>query len=103
MLVVRGDRDEKGLMAVPAHQGGELVLRNPGEQGRARDLVAVQMQDRQHGAVATGVEQLVRMPARGQRAGLRLAVAYDARDEQVGIVEGGSVSVCQRIAELAAL
>src|SRR5438309_3733901 len=29
VVVVRADRDEEGLMAVPAHQGGELVLRNP--------------------------------------------------------------------------
>ena len=43
------------------------------------------------------------MPARGERPGLGLAVADDAADEQVGIVEGGSVGVGERVAELAAL
>ena len=43
------------------------------------------------------------MPARRQRAGLGLAVADDAADEQVGVVERGAVGVRERVAELAAL
>ena len=42
------------------------------------------------------------MPAGGERAGLRLAVADDAGDDQVGVVERGAVGVAQRVAELAA-
>ena len=67
------------------------------------DLVAVEMQDRQHRAVGRRVEELVRVPARRQRAGLRLAVADDAGDDQIGIVERRAVGVRQRIAQLAAL
>ena len=43
------------------------------------------------------------MPARRERPGLRLAVADDAADEQVGVVERGAVGVHERVAELAAL
>jgi len=43
------------------------------------------------------------VPARRQRACLRLAVADDARYEQVGVVEGGAERVRERIAELSAL
>ncbi len=43
------------------------------------------------------------MPACGERSGLRLAVADHADDQQVGVVECGSVGVEERIAELAAL
>ena len=43
------------------------------------------------------------MPAGGQRAGLGLAVADDAGDQQVRVVEGGSVGVAQGVAQLAAL
>ena len=43
------------------------------------------------------------MPARRERPGLRLAVADDAGDEQVGVVEGGAEGVHERVAELAAL
>ena len=43
------------------------------------------------------------MPARRERAGLGLAVADDARDEQVGVVERRPERVRERVAELAAL
>ena len=43
------------------------------------------------------------MPARRQRARLRLAVADDADDDEVGIVEGRAERVDERVAELAAL
>ena len=71
----------------------QLVARDAGEHGRVGDLVAVEVQDRQHRAVACRVEELVRVPARGQRPGLGLAVADDAGDEQVGVVERGAVGV----------
>lgn len=43
------------------------------------------------------------MPRRGQRAGLGLAVADHAGDDQVGIIERRAIGMDQRIAELAAL
>ena len=95
--------DEMRRVAVAAQQMVELLVRNAREHGRIGDLVAVEMQDRQHRAVAHGIEELVRMPARRQRPGLGLAVADDAGDDQVGIVERRAVGVRQRVAELAAL
>ena len=77
--------------------------RDAREEAGVGDLVAVQVQDRQHRAVARRVEELVRVPAGGERAGLGLAVADDAGDDQVGVVERGAVGVRQRVAELAAL
>ena len=68
-----------------------------------RDLVAVEVEDRQNRAVADRVDELVRMPGGGERPGLRLAVADDARDDQIGIVERRAVGVRQAVAELAAL
>ena len=43
------------------------------------------------------------MPARGQRAGLGLAVAHDAGDDQVRVVERRAKGVAQAVAELAPL
>ncbi len=43
------------------------------------------------------------MPARRQRAGLRLAVADDAGHDETGIVERRAVRMREGIAELAAL
>ena len=74
----------------------ELLARNAREHGRACDLVAVQVQDRQHGAVARRVDELVRMPAGRERTRLRFAVADDAGDDQVGVVEDRAVGVRER-------
>ncbi|MGY4458208.1 hypothetical protein ACVWYI_002168 [Bradyrhizobium sp. LB13.1] len=60
------------------------------------------MQDRQHRAVMGGIEELVGVPGRRERAGLGLAVANDTGDDQVGIVEGRAVGMHQRVTELAA-
>ena len=103
VLAVEAAGDEHGLPAVALEEREQLALRDPGEHGRVRDLVPVQVQDRQHGAVAARVEELVRVPARGERPGLGLAVADDAGDEQVGVVERGAEGVHERVAELAAL
>ena len=73
------------------------------EDGRVGDLVAVEVQDRQHHAVGDRVEELVGMPCGGQRAGLGFAVADDAGDDQVRIVERGPEGMADRIAQLAPL
>ena len=44
--------DDVRRVPVTAHERGELVLADPGEHGGVGDLVAVEVQDRQHGAVA---------------------------------------------------
>ncbi len=94
--------DEVRLVAVALEELVQLVLRDAREEAGVGDLVAVQVQDRQHGAVADRVEELVAVPAGGQRAGLGLAVADDAGDDQVGIVERGAEGVRERVTELAA-
>ena len=101
--LVELDADDQRPPAVALEQGRQLALGDAREHGRVGDLVAVQVEDRQHGAVAGGVQELVAMPAGGERAGLGLAVADDAGDDQVGVVEGGPVGVAQGVAELAAL
>ncbi len=103
ILVVEAAGEEERLVATPAQELRQLVLGNPCEHGRIRDLVAVQVQDRQDGPVRPRVEELVAVPARRERPGLGLAVPDDAGDEQVGIVEGGALGVHERVAELAPL
>ena len=88
---------------MPLEERDELRLRDPRENGRVRDLVAVQVEDREDGAVPAGVEELVRVPARGERPRLGLAVADDARHQEVGVVEGRAERVGERVPELAAL
>ena len=67
------------------------------------DLVAVEVQDRQHRPVADRVEELVAVPARGEGAGFRLAVAHHDEGDQVRVVEDRPVGVGDAVAQLAAL
>ena len=87
--------DEVRLVAHALEELPQLVLGNAGEEAGVGDLVAVQVEDRQHAAVAGRVEELVAVPAGGERPGLRLAVADDAGDDQVRVVERGPVGVAQ--------
>ena len=89
--------------AVALEEGDELALGNTGENGRIGDLVAVEMQHRQHRAVGRRVQELVRVPACGQRPGFGLAVAHDTGNQELRIVEGRPKGVHKRVAELAAL
>ena len=68
LFAVEAARDEQRLPPVPLEERDELVLRDPREDRRVRDLVPVQVQDRQDGAVRARVQELVRVPAQS-RAG----------------------------------
>ena len=77
-------------------------MRDAREDGGIGDLVAVEMKDGQHGAVADGIEKFVGMPGGGERTGLGFAIAHHDGDDEVGIVEGRAEGVREAVAELAA-
>ena len=80
----------------------QFLVRNAGENGRVGDLVAIEMQDRQHRAVGHGIEKLVGMPGRRQRAGFGFTVTDHARDDQIRIIKRRAKGMAERIAQLAA-
>ena len=84
-----------GVQPCPAEERLDLVVRDARPDRRVVDLVPVEVEDRQHGAVADRVEELVDVPARRQRPGLGLAVADDGRDDQVRVVERRPAGVRQ--------
>ncbi len=96
-------RDPVHLVPVALEQRGELLLGDARQHRGVGDLVPVEVKDRQHRPVGHGVQKLVGMPPGGERAGLRLTVADDAGDEQVGVVESGAIGVGERVTEFAAL
>ena len=95
--------DEVRRVAVPAEQLIQFLVTDPGQDAGVGDLVAVEVQDRQDHAIADRVQELVGVPTRRQRAGLRLAIADDAGDDQVRVVVGGAKRVGEGIAQLATL
>ncbi len=95
-------RDDHRVVAVGVQQADHVFVVGAAEHGRAADLVAVQVEDRQDGAVAIRVEEPHALPRPFERTGLGFAVADDARDDQIGVVERGAERVHERVAELAA-
>src|SRR6185437_8427056 len=92
-----------GPVSVAAKQRFQFVGGNAIQHSRIGNLVAVQVQDRENRAVDVRVEELVGVPAGGERPGLCFAVADHTGHDQVGVVEGGTVGVDERVAEFTAL
>ena len=82
--------DEDRRPAIAAQQVIEFLVRDSRKHGRIGNLVTIQMQDRQHGAIGRRIEEFVRMPGRRQWPRLRLAVTDHASDDQFRIVERGA-------------
>ena len=90
-------------VAVPLEQRDELVLGNAREHGRVRDLVAVEVEDRQHGAVRTRVEELVRVPARREGPVSASPSPTTQETSRSGLSNAAPYACDERVAELAAL
>ena len=95
--------DEQRGIAVADEQRLQLLATDAGQERGVVDLVAVEVQDRQHRPVADRVEELVAVPARGERAGFGLAVPDHGQSDQVRVVEDRPVGVRDAVAQLAAL
>jgi hypothetical protein len=95
--------DEVRLVPVADEQRLQLGVTDARQDRGVGDLVAIQVENRQHGAVADRVDELVRVPRSGKRSGLRFAVADDAGDDQIGVVEHHPVRMRHAVPEFAAL
>ena len=95
-------RDDDGVVPVGAEQADDVFVVGAAEHRRSADLVAVEVEDRQHRAVAVRVEEAHALPRALERTRLGFAVADHARHDQVGVVERGAEGVHERVAELAA-
>ena len=102
-LVVKAGDKEVRLIAHTLKELGELFVGHAGEDGGVGDLVAVEVQDRQDDTVGCRVHELVGLPRSRERTGLGLAVAHHGHGQQARVVHDGTVSVAERVAELAAL
>ena len=72
MVMGSSPLDEVRLPAAALEEALDLLVGDTGEDGGVADLVAVQVQDGQHGAIGDGVEELVGLPRGGQGGRSRL-------------------------------
>ena len=89
--------------AVAPQQAFQLPAGNAGKDRWIGDLVAVEVQHRQHRPVADRVDELIDVPGGGQGAGFRFAIAHAGQGDQIGVVKDGAAGVGKHIAELAPL
>ena len=95
--------DEVRRPAAAAQELLQLFTLDARQYRGIADLVAVEMKDRQHRAVADRIEEFVGLPCRRQRTCFGLAISNDAGDDQLGIVECRAECVAERISQLPAL
>jgi hypothetical protein len=86
--------DETGRPAVAPEQLLEFLMADSRQQRRVVDLVAVEVEDRQHGTVADRVEELADVPGSGQWPGLGLAVTDHGSDNQIGLSSKAAPQAC---------
>src|SRR5919198_949674 len=95
--------DKIRAVAVSDEQVLQLFSADARQHRGIGNLVAVQMQNGQYGAIGDWVEKFVRMPCGRQWARLGFTVPDNASDDQIGMVEGGAERVRQGVAKLASL
>ena len=103
VLIIEASDELVGLVTHAVEELVELFVGDARQDGRVGDLVAVEVQDRQHDTVGARVHELVGLPAGGQRAGLGLTIADDAGNEQARVVHDRAIGVGQGVTQLATL
>ena len=78
----------------------QFLMLDTSQYGRVTDLVAIEVQDRQHGSVETWVQELVGLPCGSQRTRFCLTIADDAGDDQTWIVERSPEGMAERVPKL---
>ena len=101
VFAVVSAEDQNRLVAVAPEQFEKLRLGDAREHGRVRDLVPIEVEDRKHRTVGVRVEELIEMPAGGERTRLGFTVTDHAGHDQVRIVERGAESMHERVAQFA--
>ncbi len=95
--------DPGHIVAVAGEEGGHPGPVEAAQHRRIRNLVLIEVQDRQHRTVTGRVEEPDAFPASLQRPGLGFTITDHCRDQQVRVVERGAEGVHQSVAEFAAL
>ncbi len=93
--------DEIGRPPVTAEEVLQLFVANAGQKSGIINLVAVQVQDGQHRAIANGVQKFADVPRSGQRSSFGLSIPDDRGDDQVRVVERRTAGMREHVAQFA--
>ncbi len=90
--------DKVRLVAAAGVEGLQVSIAGASLRGRTRYLVAVEVQNRKDRTIPRGIKKVDRLPASLKWTGLGFPVTDDTGNNQVGIVEGRTKRVNQRVA-----
>src|SRR4051812_32253470 len=90
---------EHGIVSVPNKESADLLVARASEHRRPADLVSVEVQHRQHRAVATRIQKARALPRAGERARLGFAITNDRERDGIRIVEDSAERVREHIAQ----
>lgn len=91
--------DKVWLPAVANEQGGQFFVADSGQDSGVVDLVSIQMENRENGAVSDWVQELGAVPASRKWTSLGFSIADHCQRDEVGVVEDGSKGMGDRISQ----
>src|SRR5277367_2449744 len=95
--------DEIGLVAMALKELGEIVVAMSSPNSGSGNLVAVEMENGQHRAIAGRIDEINALPTAGEGAGFGFPVSHDRSHQQVGIVHHSAKSVQKDVTKFSAL
>jgi hypothetical protein len=95
--------DKVNVITVSFEELLDILISVPAQHGGPGNLVAIQVEDRQHDAVVDRVQKLDALPRAFERSRLRLAITDYCDGDEVRIIEYGAKGVRENVAEFAAL
>src|SRR5438093_1093660 len=98
-----GAGDDVDVVTVAEEEAPYRLVRLTTEDGRAGDLVSVQVEDGQHRTIPRRVEEVDALPRALEWPRFGLAISDHGDREEVRVVEDGPEGVHEDVAELAAL
>src|SRR5258707_9690524 len=85
------------FVTIAGEKVSQVRVSQTSEDGWVGDFVPVQVEDRKNGAVASRIQKLIGVPTGSERASLGFAIANDTANQQVRIVERGTIGVGNRV------
>src|SRR5215471_12588252 len=94
--------DKVRHVAVASDQFVEFLVSDASQYAWVCDLVTIQVQDRKNSSIPYRVQKFVRVPRCGERARFSFPIPDDRGDNQVWIIECGTVCMRQCVSQFAA-
>ena len=91
------------LITVAAKERHQFVITHSAKNSRCRNLITVEVKNRQYYAIFARVKQLIEMPSASRRPGLGFAVTNQTSYRQIRIIHRRTITSAERVTKFTAL